>query len=100
MNASIVGFVHAMPVVHTFNGSRRVFGETKEAVDDAARYEAQWGREFLPMFAAFFVLVSPALTIIPLGLLLWHLGRSTRQPCCSSSSLDSDSPCPCCACCW
>ena len=76
MNASIVEFVHAMPVVRTFNGTRRVFGETKAAIDDAARYEAQWGREFIPLFTAFFVLVSsPVLTILPLGLLLWHLGQ-------------------------
>ena len=76
MNASIVEFVHAMPVVRTFNGTRRVFGETKAAIDDAASYEAQWGREFIPLFTAFFVLVSsPVLTILPLGLLLWHLGQ-------------------------
>ena len=76
MNASIVEFVHAMPVVRTFNGTRRVFSETKAAIDDAASYEAQWGREFVPLFTAFFVLVSsPVLTILPLGLLLWHLGQ-------------------------
>ena len=76
MNASIVEFVRAMPVVRTFNGTGRVFGETKAAIDDAAAYEAQWGREFLPLFTAFFVLVSsPVLTIVPLGLLLWHTGH-------------------------
>ena len=76
MNASIVEFVRAMPVVRTFNGTGRVFGETQAAIDDAARYEAQWGREFLPLFTAFFVLASsPVLTIVPLGLLLWHTGH-------------------------
>ncbi len=76
MNASIVEFVRAMPVVRTFNGTGRVFGETQAAINDAARYEAQWGREFLPLFTAFFVLVSsPVLTIVPLGLLLWHTGH-------------------------
>ena len=75
MNASIVEFVHAMPVVRTFNGTRRVFGETKAAIDDAAAYEAQWGREFLPIFTVFYVLItSPILTIVPFGLLFWHLG--------------------------
>ncbi len=75
MNASVVEFVRAMPVVRTFNGTRRVFGETKDAIDDAARYEAEWGREFLPMFTVFYVLVtSPILTILPVGLLLWHTG--------------------------
>ncbi|MCY3656721.1 MAG: ABC transporter ATP-binding protein [Chloroflexi bacterium] len=76
MNASIVELVRAMPVVRTFNGTGRVFGETKAAINDAARYEAQWGREFLPLFTAFFVLVSsPVLTIVPLGLLLRHAGH-------------------------
>ena len=75
MNASVVEFVRAMPVVRTFNGTRRVFGETKDAIDDAARYEAEWGREFLPMFTVFYVLVtSPILTILPVGLLQWHTG--------------------------
>ena len=76
MNASVVEFVRAMPVVRTFNGTRRVFGETKAAIDDAARYEAEWAREFLPSFTAFFViLTSPILTIVPVGLWLWHTGR-------------------------
>ncbi|MYB49785.1 MAG: ABC transporter ATP-binding protein [Dehalococcoidia bacterium] len=76
MNASVVEFVRAMPVVRTFNGTRRVFGETKAAIDDAAQYQAEWGREFLPTFTAFFViLTSPILTIVPLGLWLWHTGR-------------------------
>ena len=76
MNGSIVEFVRAMPVVRTFNGTRRVFGETKNAIDDAAQYQAEWGREFLPMFTAFFViLTSPILTIVPVGLWLWHTGQ-------------------------
>ena len=76
MNGSIVEFVRALPVVRTFNGTRRVFGETKDAIDDAAQYQAEWGREFLPMFTAFFViLTSPILTIVPVGLWLWHAGQ-------------------------
>ncbi|MYA61138.1 MAG: ABC transporter ATP-binding protein [Dehalococcoidia bacterium] len=73
MNASIVEFVRAMPVVRTFNGTGRVFGETKTAIEHAAEYESERGREFLPMFTVFYVLVtSPILTILPLGLLFWH----------------------------
>ena len=75
MNSSIVEFVRAMPIVRTFNGTGRIFGETKAAIDDAAQYEADWGREFLPLFTVFYVLVtSPVLTIIPFGLLFWHRG--------------------------
>ncbi len=75
MNSSIVEFIRAMPIVRTFNGTGRVFGETKAAIDDAAQYEADWGREFLPLFTVFYVLVtSPVLTVIPFGLMFWHLG--------------------------
>ena len=75
MNASIAEFVHAMPVVRTFNGTRRIFGETKAAIDGVANYQAQWGREVIPVFVAYFVVISsPVLTIVPFGLLFWHLG--------------------------
>ena len=75
MNSSIVEFMRAIPVVRTFNGTGRVFGETRSAIDAAAKYESDWGREFLPLFTLFYVLVtSPALTIIPFGLLFWHQG--------------------------
>lgn len=73
MNASIVEFVRAMPVVRTFNGTRRVYGETRAAINDTVQYEADWAREIIPVFTAFYVLVSsPVLTILPLGLWLWH----------------------------
>lgn len=73
MNASVVEFVRAMPVVRTFNGTRRVFGETRSAIDDAAEFQSQWAREFVPLYTAFFVvLTSPVLIIVPVGLWLWH----------------------------
>lgn len=76
MNASIAEFVQAMPVVRTFNGTRRVFGETKASIDGVANYQAQWGREVIPVFVAYFVVISsPVLSIVPLGLLLWHLDQ-------------------------
>ena len=91
MNSSIVELIRAMPIVRTFNGTGRVFGETRAAIDDAAQYEADWGREFLPLFTAFYVLVtSPVLTILPFGLLFWRLGMI------DTSSLDLDSLCRSC----
>ncbi|MCY3619714.1 MAG: ABC transporter ATP-binding protein [Acidimicrobiaceae bacterium] len=76
MNASIVEFVQAMPVVRTFNGTHRVFGETRAAIDKVAEHQAQWGRQFIPLYIAFYVVISsPVLTIIPFGLLLWHLDQ-------------------------
>ena len=75
MNGSMVEFLRAMPVVRTFNGSRRVFGETEAAIADAAEYQAQWAREFVPLYTAYFVLLtSPVLVIVPAGLWFWHLG--------------------------
>ncbi|MEM8767552.1 MAG: ABC transporter ATP-binding protein [Pseudomonadota bacterium] len=75
MNGSMVEFLRAMPVVRTFNGSRRVFGETEAAIADGAEYQAQWAREFVPLYTAYFVLLtSPVLVIVPAGLWFWHLG--------------------------
>ncbi|MEM9623404.1 MAG: ABC transporter ATP-binding protein, partial [Pseudomonadota bacterium] len=78
MNGSMVEFLRAMPVVRTFNGTRRVFGETRSAIADAAEYQAQWAREFVPLYTAYFVLLtSPVLVIVPAGLWLWHIDALT-----------------------
>ncbi|MEM9464069.1 MAG: ABC transporter ATP-binding protein [Actinomycetota bacterium] len=76
MNGSIVEFVRAMPVVRTFNRSEEIFSETRNAIEDAARFQAQWGRSFLPTFTAYYVLiVSNVVTIVPIGAWLWLTGR-------------------------
>ena len=76
MNGSIVEFVRAMPVVRTFNRSEEIFAETRNAIGASARFQAQWGREFLPTFSAFYVLiVSNVVTIVPVGAWLWLTGR-------------------------
>ncbi len=76
MNGSIVEFVRAMPVVRTFNRSEEIFAETRDAIDDSARFQAEWGRQFLPTFSAFYVLiVSNVVTIVPVGAWLWLTGR-------------------------
>ncbi|MEM8923858.1 MAG: ABC transporter ATP-binding protein [Actinomycetota bacterium] len=76
MNGSIVEFVRAMPVVRTFNRSEEIFAETSNAIDDAARFQAQWGREFVSTFSAFYVLiVSNVVTVVPIGAWLWLTGR-------------------------
>ncbi|MEM9746296.1 MAG: ABC transporter ATP-binding protein [Actinomycetota bacterium] len=73
MNGSVVEFVRAMPVVRTFNRSEETFAETKDAIEDAAAFQAAWGREFLPSFTAFYVLiVSNVVTIVPAGVWLWQ----------------------------
>ena len=101
MNASIVEFVRAMPVVRTFNGTRRVYGETRAAINDTVQYEADWAREIITVFTAFYVLVSsPVLTILPLGLWLWHTERVDTSTLLFSSSSVWASHCRFCACSW
>lgn len=76
MNGSVVEFVRALPVVRTFNRSEQTFAETKEAIEASARFESDWGREFLPSYTAFQVLlVSNVVTIVPVGVWLWLTDR-------------------------
>lgn len=72
MTGSMVEFIRGLPVIRMFNQTAEAFGETKEAIRSAARYESEWGREFLPVFTAFYTLLaSTAVTLIPIGLWLW-----------------------------
>jgi ATP-binding cassette subfamily B protein len=76
MNGSVVEFVRALPVVRTFNRSEETFAETKEAIEASADFQAGWGREFLPTYTAFQVLlVSNVVTIVPIGAWLWLTDR-------------------------
>jgi ATP-binding cassette subfamily B protein IrtA len=72
MNGSLVEMVRGLEIVRTFNRSGETFTEARDAIRSAARFEADWGRQFLPLFTGFFTLAaSPAVTIVPVGLLLW-----------------------------
>lgn len=76
MNGSIVEFVRGLPVVRTFNRRGETFAETRRAIEDSARFQADWGREFLPVFTVFYtLLVSNIITIVPVGLWLWTSDR-------------------------
>lgn len=76
MNGSIVEFVRGLPVVRTFNRRGEAFAETRAAVVDAAEFQADWGREFLPLFSLFYTLLTANLiTIVPVGLWLHTSGR-------------------------
>ena len=76
MNGSIVEFVRALPVVRTFNRSDETYTETREAIESSANFQADWGREFLPVFTAFYVLLAAnVVTILPVGLWLWQTNR-------------------------
>ncbi|NDL58726.1 ABC transporter ATP-binding protein [Phytoactinopolyspora mesophila] len=72
MNGSIVEMVRGLPVVRMFNRTGDTFTETKDAIEAAAKYQADWGRAFLPLYTAFFTLTSATIvTIVPVGLVLW-----------------------------
>ena len=76
MSGSIVEFIRALPVVRTFNRSGESFGEPSEAIRSAAHYEAEWGREFLPLYTAFLtLLLANVVTVLPVGLWLWNIGH-------------------------
>jgi ATP-binding cassette subfamily B protein len=76
MSGAVVEFVRGLPVIRMFNRGNAAFGETEEAVRDAAAYQAQWGREFLPLYTSFYtVLTSTVITIVPVGLFLWVTDR-------------------------
>lgn len=72
MNGSIVEFVRGLPVVRTFNRSENLFAETAASIRHAGRYQAEWGRDFLPLYTGFYALMaSNALLIIPVGAWLY-----------------------------
>ncbi|TDE56540.1 ABC transporter ATP-binding protein [Nonomuraea mesophila] len=72
MNGSIVEMVRGLPIVRMFNRTDATFAETQDAIHGAAKYQADWGKAFLPLYTAFFTLTSAtAITIVPVGLLLW-----------------------------
>ncbi|MFV0307905.1 MAG: ABC transporter ATP-binding protein [Desertimonas sp.] len=76
MNGSIVEFVRGLPVVRTFNRRGEAFAETRRSVEDAARFQADWGREFLPTFTVFYTLLAAnVVVILPAGLWLWTTDR-------------------------
>jgi len=76
MNGSIVEFVRGLPVVRTFHRSGQVFAETAEAILQATGFQAEWGRQLVPIYTAFYtLLVSNVVVILPVGLWLWTEGQ-------------------------
>lgn len=76
MNGSIVEFVRGLPVVRTFNRRGETFAETRRSIEDAARFQAEWGRDFLPIFTTFYTLLTAnIITIVPVGVWLWTSDR-------------------------
>lgn len=76
MNGSIVEFVRGLPIIRTFNRTDDTFTETRESITAAATLQAGWGRQFLPTYSLFIVLISAnGLFMMPLGLWLWSTNR-------------------------
>ncbi|MEM9516746.1 MAG: ABC transporter ATP-binding protein [Actinomycetota bacterium] len=75
MNGSVVEFIRGMPVIRVFNRTGATFAETEDAVRGAARFQSQWGREVLPTFSLFYVVVATnAVVLVPTGIWLWRSG--------------------------
>ncbi|MEM9131243.1 MAG: ABC transporter ATP-binding protein [Actinomycetota bacterium] len=75
MNGSVVEFIRGMPVIRVFNRSGATFAETRNAIEGAARFQSDWGRDVLPSFSLFYVLVvTNVLGIVPVGVWLWRSG--------------------------
>lgn len=75
MNASIVEFVRGLPVVRTFQRGDELFAETAGAIRDATRFQAEWGRRLLPVYTAFYTLLSSnVVVVLPAGLWWWWQG--------------------------
>ncbi len=80
MNGSIVEFVKALPIVRTFNRTEETFTETRNTIDYSATMQATWGRKFLTPYTVFLVLiVSNVVTIVPIGLWLYHINWLERD---------------------
>ncbi|MET0390318.1 MAG: ABC transporter ATP-binding protein [Polyangiales bacterium] len=76
MNGSIVELVRGLPVVRMFHRGDSVFAETATAIDEATRFQADWGRQLLPVYTAFYTLLaSNVVVILPVGLWLWTQGK-------------------------
>jgi ATP-binding cassette, subfamily B, bacterial IrtA/YbtP len=73
MNGSLVEFVRGMPVIRAFNRAELAFTETSTAIREATGFQAAWGRQVLPSYtAAYTLLASNVVVIVPVGLWLWN----------------------------
>jgi ATP-binding cassette, subfamily B, bacterial IrtA/YbtP len=76
MNGSIVEFVRGLPVVRMFHQGESVFSETAQAIEDATTFQAEWGRQLVPIYTAFYTLLaSNVVVILPVALWLWTRGE-------------------------
>jgi ATP-binding cassette subfamily B protein len=76
MNGSIVEFVRGLPVVRMFHSGEQVFAETAMAIREATTFQAEWGRQLVPVYTAFYTLLaSNVVVILPVGLWLWTHGQ-------------------------
>ncbi|TCK25714.1 ABC transporter ATP-binding protein [Pseudonocardia endophytica] len=76
MNGSVVEYVNGMPVVKVFDRTGESFTETREAVEDYARLETDYAKQFVPLGSAFYtVIVSSLAVIAPVGIWLQATGR-------------------------
>ncbi|MDQ1305466.1 MAG: ATP-binding cassette, subfamily bacterial IrtA/YbtP [Actinomycetota bacterium] len=75
MNGSVVELIRGIPVVRTFHRGDTVFVETADAIREATGFQAAWGRQLVPVYTAFYTLLtSNVVVIVPAGLWWWTRG--------------------------
>lgn len=75
MNAAIMDFLTALPVVRTFNRIGDSHERTATAVRRNAQLQSDWGRAFAPWGSPFSTLVVSGLVLItPIGIWLYQAG--------------------------
>ncbi|UXN05080.1 ABC transporter ATP-binding protein [Bartonella sp. HY406] len=73
MNASMVEYLAAMPVVKIFNRSGESFSQTAKAVQDYTDIELASAKLYLPLGSTFYSLVLANITVIlPVGVILLY----------------------------
>lgn len=73
MQAAIVDFINAMPVIRVFNRTDQTHQRTEVSVLENARLQRNWGRAFVLWGAPFSTLVASSLVVIaPLAAWLLH----------------------------
>lgn len=79
MQAAVLDFLTAMPVIRVFNRTGEDHRRTTVAVERNAELQSQWGKAFVGWGAPFSTLVASSITLIaPLG--AWLLARDSVEP--------------------
>lgn len=72
MNGTVAEFLRGITAVKIYHRTGPAQRRTRAAIDDFARFQSEWGREFVPWGGTFYALIQANITVIlPVG--LWRL---------------------------